>query len=107
MSVGFTVEDTQSMLEKGYVLEKQADILYGKEEILSKIEAFPSVQIGFMEDKKLLMKTASAISTASNPVYTARAVFPMIGANMQRPAAVCCSTGVCTFLIKSCSSRRG
>ena len=59
-SEGIEAEFRESMshrLERGYVLKKQADILYGKEEILAKVEKFPSVQIGFMEEKNLLLKT--------------------------------------------------
>ena len=84
---GVEAEFKESMvhrLEKGYVLEKQADILYGKEEILSKIEAFPSVQIGFMEDKKLLIKTQNRFDITAKSVASYNHSFELLIKDLNR-----------------------
>lgn len=84
---GVEAEFKESMvhrLEKGYVLEKQADILYGKEEILSKIEDFPSVQIGFMEDKKLLIKTQNRFDITAKSVASYNHSFELLIKDLNR-----------------------
>ena len=84
---GVEAEFKESMvhrLEKGYVLEKQADILYGKEEILSKIEDFPSVQIGFMEDKKLLIKTQNRCDITAKSVASYNHSFELLIKDLNR-----------------------
>ncbi len=84
---GVEAEFKESMvhrLEKGYVLEKQADILYGKEEILSKIEDFPSVQIGFMEDKKLLLKTQNKFDITAKSVASYNHSFELLIKDLKR-----------------------
>ena len=84
---GVEAEFKESMvhrLEKGYVLEKQADILYGKEEILSKIEAFPSVQIGYMEDKKLLIKTQNRFDITAKSVASYNHSFELLIKDLNR-----------------------
>ena len=80
-------EFTESMshrLEKGYVLEKQANILYGKEEILYKIEKFPSVQIGFMEEKNLLIKTANRFNIMARSVASYNHSFELLVKDLKR-----------------------
>ena len=77
-------ESMSNRLEKGYVLEKQADILYGKEEILSKIERFPSVQIGFMEEKNLLIKTANRFHIMAKSVASYNHSFELLVKDLKR-----------------------
>ncbi len=84
---GVEAEFRESMshrLEKGYVLEKQANILYGKEEILYKIEKFPSVQIGFMEDKNLLIKTANRFQIMAKSVASYNHSFELLVKDLKR-----------------------
>ena len=84
---GVEAEFKESMihrLEKGYVLEKQADILYGKEEVLSKIEAFASVQIGFMEDKKILLKTQNKFDITAKSVASYNHSFELLIKDLKR-----------------------
>ena len=77
-------ESMSHRLEKGYVLEKQADILYGKEEILYKIEKFPSVQIGFMEDKNLLIKTQNRFDIMAKSVASYNHSFELLVKDLKR-----------------------
>ena len=77
-------ESMSHRLEKGYVLEKQADILYGKEEILYKIEKFPSVQIGFMEDKNLLIKTMNRFNIMAKSVASYNHSFELLVKDLKR-----------------------
>ena len=77
-------ENMSHRLEKGYVLEKQADILYGKEEILYKIEKFPSVQIGFMEDKNLLIKTQNRFDIMAKSVASYNHSFELLVKDLKR-----------------------
>ena len=84
---GVETEFRESMshrLEKGYVLEKQANILYGKEKILSRIEKFPSVQIGFMEDKNLLIKTGNRFDIAAKSVASYNHSFELLVKDLTR-----------------------
>ena len=77
-------ESMSHRLEKGYVLKKQANILYGKEEILYKIEKFPSVQIGFMEDKNLLIKTENRFSIMAKSVASYNHSFELLVKDLKR-----------------------
>ena len=77
-------ESMSHRLEKGYVLEKQAGILYGKEEILYKIEKFPSVQIGFMEDKNLLIKTQNRFDIMAKSVASYNHSFELLVKDLKR-----------------------
>lgn len=77
-------ESMSHRLEKGYVLEKQADILYGKDEILAKIEKFPSVQIGFMEEKNLLINTSNRFNIMAKSVATYNHSFELLIKDLKR-----------------------
>lgn len=77
-------ESMSHRLEKGYVLEKQANILYGKEDILYKIEKFPSVQIGFMEDKNLLIKTPNRFQVMAKSVASYNHSFELLVKDLKR-----------------------
>ena len=77
-------ESMSHRLEKGYVLEKQADILYGKDEILAKIEKFPSVQIGFMEEKNLLVRTENRFHIMAKSVATYNHSFELLIKDLKR-----------------------
>ena len=84
---GVEAEFRESMshrLEKGYVLEKQADILFGAEEILTKLEKYPSVQIGFMEDKNLLLKTANRYNITAKSVASYNHSFELLVKDLKR-----------------------
>ena len=86
-SEGIETEFRESMshrLERGYVLQKQADILYGKEEILAKVGKFPSVQIGFMEEKNLLIKTEHRFNIMAKSVATYNHSFELLIKDLKR-----------------------
>ena len=86
-AIGVEQEFIQSMshrLEKGYVLEKQANILFGKEELISRIEKFPSLQIGFMEDKNLLLKTPHRFSITAKSVASYNHSFELLVKDLKR-----------------------
>ena len=71
-------ESMSHRLEKGYVLKKQADILYSKNEITAKLERYPSVQIGFMEEKNLLLKTDNRFSIMAKSVASYNRSFELL-----------------------------
>ncbi len=84
---GVETEFRESMshrLEKGYVLKKQADILLGKEKVLAKLEPFPSVQIGFMEEKNLLIKTENRFNITAKSVASYNHSFELLMKDLQR-----------------------
>ena len=86
-SEGIEAEFRESMshrLERGYVLKKQADILYGKEEILTKVAKFPSVQIGFMEEKNLLLKTPHRFHIMAKSVASYNHSFELLIKDLKR-----------------------
>ena len=77
-------ESMSHRMEKGYVLKKQADILFGKNKILAKIEKYPSVQIGFMEETKPLIKTADRFSVTAKSVASYNHSFELLVKDLKR-----------------------
>ena len=84
---GVEAEFRESMshrLEKGYVLEKQANILFSKDEILAKLQKYASVQIGFMEDKNLLIKTPNRFHVMAKSVASYNHSFELLIKDLRR-----------------------
>ena len=65
-------------------LGKQADILFGKDEILTKMDKFATVQIGFMEDKKLLIKTENKFDITAKSVASYNHSFELLIKDLNR-----------------------
>ncbi|MBR5596160.1 MAG: transcription-repair coupling factor [Lachnospiraceae bacterium] len=84
---GIEAEFRESMshrLEKGYVLEKQANILFGKEAIVSKMVDYPIAQIGFMEERNLLIKTSHRFSITAKSVASYNHSFELLLKDLKR-----------------------
>ena len=84
---GVEAEFRESMshrLEKGYVLEKQANILFSKDEILAKLQKYASVQIAFMEDKNLLIKTPNRFHVMAKSVASYNHSFELLIKDLRR-----------------------
>ena len=84
---GVELEFRESMthrLEKGYVLPGQADILFSKEEVLSKLTGYPMAQIGFMEDKNLLLKTEYRFNLTTKSIASYNNSFELLVNDLKR-----------------------
>lgn len=84
---GVEMEFRESMshrLEKGYALPGQADILYGKERVLAAVAKYPTVQIGFMEDKNLLLKTPYRYNITAKSVASYNNSFELLLKDLKR-----------------------
>jgi len=77
-------ESMSHRLEKGYVLEKQANILYSKNEILAKIEKYPVMQIGFMEERNQLLKTSHKFNITAKSVASYNHSFELLVKDLKR-----------------------
>ncbi len=84
---GVELEFRESMshrLEKGYVLPGQTGILFDREAILSKVEKYPAVQIGFMEDKAVLLRTEHRFNIMAKSIAPYNNSFELLIKDLKR-----------------------
>ncbi|MBQ3105453.1 MAG: transcription-repair coupling factor [Lachnospiraceae bacterium] len=71
-------------LEKGYILPGQADILYGMDQVLARITEYPTIQIGFMEDKNVLIRTEDRCNITARSVASYNNSFELLRKDLKR-----------------------
>ena len=84
---GVEAEFKESMshrLEKGYVLPGQTKLLISREEVLHKVKSYPTVQIGFMEDKAALLKTENRFSVDAKSIASYNNSFELLIKDLKR-----------------------
>lgn len=76
-----TMEFTESMrnrLEKGYILPKQADLLYSREKVAASLEGMAVINISALEDKNSILSPALKVNVTAKSIAPYKNQFDML-----------------------------